>query len=171
MRLRREQLLQMVSAEVADRILDSEEDLLAGRRLEVSVLSCDVVSFRPLAEQRPADSLVALSRILRQLAPTVLAHQGTLMSFPGDGLLAVFGAPLSVPDHRLLAERAKAEIGGPALRAANAELATLGIDPLELQIAIASGPATVGVIGAEPRWEYVAIGEPTSQAVAATSDG
>jgi adenylate cyclase len=171
MMLTRTQLLQFLSPEVADEVLASGriEALLGGRRLEVSVLSCDVSEFRPLAESRPAAALTALNTILDQLAAAVLAQRGTLMSFPGDGLLAVFGAPIADPEHRRRAQRAEAEIRGPALARINDALGPRGLDPISLEVAIAGGEATVGVIGSAPRWEYAVIGDPTSEALAATS--
>lgn len=169
MQLTRAQLLQFLSAESAEAVAASEEDLLVGSRLEVSVLCCDVAAFRPLAEAAPESALDALNRLLPALATVILAQGGTLMSFPGDGVLAVFGAPVADREHRAHADAAEAEVAGPALAAVNGELESLGREPLAIRTAVRSGPVVAGVIGAEPRWEYAAIGEPTSAAVAAAS--
>ena len=169
MQLTREQLLQFLSPAVADAVLADPGEPLAGRPLEVSVLSCDVSAFRARAEAEPAAALQLLSRILAEITAVVFAHDGTLMSFPGDGVLAVFGAPLPSADHQLIAKRAEAEMLGAALQRINAALGSEGHDPVAIEVATASGPAVVGVVGADPRWEYVVIGEVTGRAIAATS--
>ncbi len=91
------------------------------------------------------------------------------MSFPGDGVLAVFGAPLADPEHRKRAKRVAAAISGPVLEAAALELERRGLPAIGIDVAVESGEVVAGVIGAAPRWEYAAIGSPTSRAVAATT--
>ncbi len=166
MRLPREQLLQFLSPASADAVLASPEDLLRGRTLEVSVLCCDVADFRPLAETDPTAALDVLNLLLSAISHAILARDGTLMSFPGDGALAVFGAPIATDDHRKRATEAEAEIAGLTLATVNLELRERGQGPLEIRTAVRSGPVVAGAIGASPRWEYAAIGAPTSQAVA-----
>jgi len=166
MRLPREQLLQFLSPASAAAVLASSEDLLRGRRLEVSVLACDVADFRPRVEAEPASALESLNLLLAAIAAAVLERDGTLMSFPGDGALAVFGAPIATPDHRDRANEAEAEIAGPVLTDVNLELGGRGEGPLEIRTAVRSGRVVAGAIGAAPRWEYAAIGTPTSRAVA-----
>ncbi|MGB3098097.1 MAG: hypothetical protein WBB30_02275, partial [Solirubrobacterales bacterium] len=68
MRLPREQLLQFLSPATADAVLASPEDLLRGRRLEVSVLCCDVADFRALAESDPEAALDSLNLLLAAIA-------------------------------------------------------------------------------------------------------
>ncbi|MGB2852150.1 MAG: adenylate/guanylate cyclase domain-containing protein [Solirubrobacterales bacterium] len=166
MRLPREQLLQFLSPATADAVLASPEDLLRGRRLEVSVLCCDVADFRALAESDPEAALDSLNLLLAAIARAILARDGALMSFPGDGALAVFGAPIAGDDHRDRATDAEAEISGPLLATVNRELGERGDGPLEIRTAVRSGPVVAGAIGATPRWEFAAIGAATSRAVA-----
>ena len=80
------------------------------------------------------------------------------MSFPGDGALAVFGAPVADLDHREQADRAAAAIAGPVIGAARERLAGAGLPAVGIDVAVESGEALCGVIGAEPRWEYAVIG-------------
>jgi adenylate cyclase len=165
----RGQLLAFLPPDVADRVLASEEDLLAGRRLEVSVLSCDVSGFRALVDSNPEEALAFLNGLLAEIAAAIAAELGTLMSFPGDGALAVFGAPLADPAHRERADRAAAAISGRVIAAAQARLRAAGMPAVGIDVAVESGPVLAGMIGAEPRWEYAAIGEATSRAVARTT--
>lgn len=169
MDLGRDQLLQFLPPRVADAVLSSDRDLLAGRREEVSVLSCDVAAFRPRAEADPGAAFQALNDVLGALARAILDGGGTLMSFPGDGALAVFGAPIATPDHAAAAEEVRARLAGPVLERVNEHLTSRGVAAVKIDVAVASGPATVGVIGAGPRWEYAAIGDVTAAAIAVTS--
>ncbi len=165
----REQLLAFLPTVVADRVLATDEDLLAGRRLDVSVLSCDVSGFRGLVASHPDDALVFLNGLLAEIAAAIESELGTLMSFPGDGALAVFGAPLGDPRHRERADRAAAAIAGPVIEAARARLAAASMPAVGIDVAVESGEVLAGMIGAEPRWEYAAIGDATSRAVARTT--
>jgi len=100
------------------------------------------------------------------------------------GLELISGAPTAAQraalEHRLVgiaepseefsagrfAELAEAEIAGPVLTDVNLELGERGEGPVEIRTAVRSGPVVAGAIGAAPRWEYAAIGTPTSRAVA-----
>lgn len=168
MKLGPDQLRQFLPATVAAEI---EPGRLAAQRLEVSVLCCDLSGFRPLAEAHPDRALGVLNSILAPIAAAIFAERGTLMSFPGDGALAVFGAPLEEPAHRERAERVAAAIRGPILERARAQLERHGLPPLGVDVAVESGPALCGVIGADPRWEYAAIGDVTARAVAGATPG
>jgi adenylate cyclase len=160
------QLGQFLPEDVAAEIESAGHDALAARRLEVSVLCCDLSNFRPLSESHPDRALTALNAILAPIAAAIHAERGTLMSFPGDGALAVFGAPLADAGHRARADRVAAAIAGPIIEAAQAQLERDGLPSLGIDVAVESGPALCGVIGAEPRWEYAVIGDVTARAIA-----
>ncbi len=61
------------------------------------------------------------------------------------------------------------QISGPVLEAATLDLERRGLPAIGIDVAVESGEVVAGVIGAAPRWEYAAIGSPTSRAVAATT--
>jgi class 3 adenylate cyclase len=166
--LSREQLLQFLTPEAADAMLAAPGDPLAPRRLQASVLSCDVSGFRGLIAVDEGAAFEVLAGILEGAAAAIYAEQGTLMSFPGDGALAVFGAPIETGEHRRRAKRAAVAISGPVLEAATLELERRGLPAIGIDVAVESGELVAGVIGAEPRWEYAAIGAPTSRAIART---
>ena len=167
--LTREQLLQFLTPDAADVVLADSGDLLAPRRLEASVLSCDVSGFRGLIAVDESAAFEVLATILEGAAAAIYAESGTLMSFPGDGALAAFGAPIETGEHRRRAKRAAATISGPVLEAAARELERRDLPAIGIDVAVESGELVAGVIGAEPRWEYAAIGAPTSRAVSRTS--
>jgi adenylate cyclase len=166
------QLRQFLAEEVALEVEREQEAggaPLAGRQLEVTVLCCDLSDFRPLAEAHPDRALEVLNDFLAPVAAAIFAERGTLMSFPGDGALAVFGAPFADPRHRERAERVATAIGGPIIEDARAQLAEEGLSAVGVDVGVESGSALCGVIGAEPRWEYAAIGDVTARAIALAS--
>ena len=95
-----------------------------------------------------------LKAYLEQMSDAILDHGGTLVSHLGDGVLAVFGAPVAQPDH-----------AARALAAARAMLAAPLPGDLSLGIGISTGPVLSGRVGSERRMEYAAVGETTNLAV------
>jgi adenylate cyclase len=132
---------------------------LGGRRMSVSVVFADIVSFTPFAEQAPPETVVAfLNELFGVLTEVVFRHEGTVDKFIGDCIMAIFGAPEGTPDH---ARRALAaaedmhrfvEANAPAWKKAH------GID-VKLGVGVHSGEALVGNLGSEARMEYTAIGD------------
>jgi adenylate cyclase len=78
---------------------------LPGERVEATILFCDLRGFTTLAERLEGEVIDVLDRWFNEMGDAVLDHGGTLVSFQGDGIMAVFGAPIHVSDH---AERALA---------------------------------------------------------------
>jgi HAMP domain-containing protein len=88
-----------VDPELADRVAREGTDL-QGEELEVSVLFLDVRGFTSLSESAAAKDVVGrLNELYDQVVPVILRHGGHANKFIGDGLLAVFGAPVRHPDH------------------------------------------------------------------------
>jgi adenylate cyclase len=140
---------------------------LESRRLEATVLFCDLRGFTTLAEQLRAEQVIAvLNRYLDAVSGAVFAHGGTVVSYQGDGVLAVFGAPLPQEDHAVRALAAAREILDEALPRFNAWLLEerLADRPLEAGIGINSGHVMSGLVGSERRVEYAAVGDATNVA-------
>ena len=134
---------------VVDQVMQTGDVVLSGEKREVSVLFADIREFTSFAESHePEDVMTTLNGILGKLADAVIAHGGTVDKFLGDGLMAVFGAPLRQDDH---ADRAVA--------AGDTMLDALHGNALAIGVAINSGPAIVGSIGNERRTEYTCIGD------------
>src|SRR3954463_1902591 len=113
---------------------------LVDEELDATVLFVDVRDFTALAEHlRPRDLVARLNRVYEQVVPIVLAHGGHINTFPGDGLLAVFGAPEPHDDH---ADRAVAA----ALQIARAVRADLG-EALRVGLGVNSGSVLVATVG------------------------
>ena len=156
---RRERLGRYHSPSVVTRILegitDAEAPFLAQER-EITVLFADIVGFTSMAERmQPQQVAAMLNRYFGRMTDIVFQYEGTLDKFIGDALLAVFGAPLDQPDH---AERAIAT--AKAMRTALAKLnAELSGPHLQARMAINSGIALAGDIGAASRRDYTVLGD------------
>ncbi|HET7618997.1 MAG TPA: adenylate/guanylate cyclase domain-containing protein [Vicinamibacterales bacterium] len=164
---RRERLQRYHSVAVVERILrdggGADAPFLAEER-EVSVVFADIVGFTTRAEHLPPSALAALlNRCFGAMCDAVFAQDGTLDKFIGDAVLAVFGAPLSQPDHA-----ARALAAALAMRDATAALDLA--PPIVLRIAINSGRATVGDIGSPRRREYTVLGDVVNTCARLVSD-
>ena len=157
---RRERLARYHSPAVVDRLLqgdaaaDGDAPMIAQER-DVTVLLADIVGFTALSERLPTQQVaVLLNAFFTRMADVIFAHDGTLDKFIGDAVLAIFGAPLDLPNHALNAVQA-AEHMRHALADLNQER---GEPFLEMRIAIHSGTALVGDMGSPRRREYSVLG-------------
>ena len=146
--------------EVAATIAAAEGPLAAGGdRRVVTVLFSDIRDFTPLAESLPPEEVAALlTEYFTVMADLVFAHGGTLDKFLGDGLLAVWGAPLDLAD-----ASAQAVAAARAMRRAVEELNrdwnALGKPSLGVGYGLARGVVFAGRIGSEHRLDYTVIGD------------
>jgi adenylate cyclase len=139
---------------------------LGGRRLYATVLFCDLRGFTARAEGLPPELVIdLLNRYLTEMGDAVLDNGGTLVSFQGDGIMAVFGAPLEQPDHADRALAAAREILGARLPAVNGWVRDRGLgDPFAMGIGICSGFVMSGNVGPDRRLEYATVGDTTNTA-------
>lgn len=144
------------SEEVVEEILKTGEVNLTGEKREVTVLFADIRSFTSLSETLPPEQVMGmLNQVLGDMADAVLACQGTLDKFLGDGLMAVFGAPVHHEDDAKRAIEAALQMLG-AVRLRN-ELP--GTHTLEVGIGINSGVVVAGGLGNSRRTEYTVVGD------------
>jgi adenylate cyclase len=137
------------------------EVILTGEKREVTVLFADIRAFTELSELLPPEQVVAiLNEVLGRLADAVLTCGGTLDKFLGDGLMAVFGAPVRRPDDALRALQAARMM----MQAVQSVARPMEGRPLQLGIGINSGLAIVGNLGSAQRTEYTCIGDPVNVA-------
>ena len=144
---------------VRDLLASGEEARLGGERRQVTVLFSDLVGFTKLAEGTPAERVVdILTGIHEVFCSQITREGGTIDKFIGDALMALWGAPLPIPDHALPACRAAL---GCTLSLAehSAKLEKQGFPPIQCRIGINSGEAVVGNLGAQTRLDYTAIGD------------
>ncbi len=148
---------------LADRIFRTRA-AVEGERKQVTVLFADVVESTRIAERLGPDELHAvMDRCFALLLEEVHRFEGTVNQFTGDGIMAIFGAPLALegaPQRAVLAALGIQR----ALACLRDELATSkGID-FRMRIGIHSGPVVVGRIGNDLRMDYTAVGDTTNLA-------
>ncbi|MGH7321243.1 MAG: adenylate/guanylate cyclase domain-containing protein, partial [Candidatus Rokuibacteriota bacterium] len=157
-------LKRFFSPQLAELIIrGGADDPLKTHRREVTVVFLDLRGFTAFAETSEPEELMGVLREYHaEMGKLILAHEGTLERFTGDGMMIFFNDPLPVPD---AAERAVRM--AVAMRERAAELAARwhrsGYE-LDLGIGVAKGFATIGAIGFEGRWDYGAIGTVTNLA-------
>ncbi len=139
------------------------EDPLRTHRRDVTVVFLDLRGFTAFAETaEPEEVMGVLREYHAAMGTLILAHEGTLERFAGDGMMVFFNDPVPVPDHSARAIRMAV-----AMRERVAELSLgwrkRGYD-LEVGFGVAHGYATIGAIGFEGRWDYGAIGTVTNLA-------
>jgi adenylate cyclase len=130
------------------------------------VLFSDVRGFTTFSESREPEVVIEiLNRYLTSMTDVILAHGGTLVTFMGDGIMAVFGAPIAVDDHADRALAAAREMAGPTLDGFNDWLRTeeLG-EGFQIGIGLNSGVVMAGNVGSEQRLEYTVIGDTANTA-------
>ena len=140
--------------------------MLRGVELEATVMFADLRGFTQRSQSESAQDVIEfLNRYLAGMSEAIMAHGGTVVSYMGDGVMAVFGAPLPQPDHADRALAAAREMMGPRLDAFNAWLTSeVGGDPVGLSVGLHSGPVASGTVGSERRLEYAAVGHTTNVA-------
>jgi adenylate cyclase len=152
---------------VDDVLRNVDEDLrLGGQRELVTVLFSDIRGFTSFSENRePEDVIEVLNHYLTTMTDVILAHGGTLVAFMGDGIMAVFGAPIAMDDHADRGYAAAREMAGPALDEFNQWLRSTGRDEnFRIGVGLNSGVVMAGNVGSEKRLEYTAIGDTTNTA-------
>ena len=139
------------------------EDPLQSHRREITVVFLDLRGFTAFAESaEPEEVMGVLRQYHAATGELILAHEGTLEHFSGDGIMIFFNDPVPVPD---AAERAvRMSLAIRARVGAIAETWKRRGYSLGLGIGIAQGFATIGAIGFEGRWDYGAIGTVTNLA-------
>ena len=157
-----------VPGDVVDQVLASaDENLrLGGVERDCTVLFSDLRGFTSFSETQPAARVIeVVNYYLNEMTEAILAAGGTLIAYMGDGIMAVFGAPLEQEDHADRAIAAAREMIGPRLRRFNAWLGEEGFEhAFEMGVGLHSGAVMAGNVGSEQRVEYTAIGDTTNTA-------
>ncbi len=155
----RELFGRQVGEDVARAALEGDIEL-GGEERDVAVLFVDLIGSTALASDRPPQEVVAvINRFFAVVVQAVDREGGWINKFEGDGALAIFGAPIALPDAygRALA----------AARAAAAELARQ-LPEYPAAVGVSAGLAVAGHIGERQRYEYTVIGDPVNEAARLT---
>lgn len=154
----RETFGKYVSPEVRDEIL-SGRLALEGQVREVSILFADLRDFTPWVEaNEPQEVVRDLNRYFTEMNEAIRRYRGLVLQFIGDGIEAVFGAPVADPAHAEMAVRAALEMRG-RLERLNAEREGAGKPPLRHGIGIHAGRVLAANIGSRERLSYALVGD------------
>lgn len=144
--------------EVAEQLLRSGFSL-GGKQVVASVLFADIRSFTTIAEsQSPVETIDLLNQYFSMMFDAITDNGGTVNQMMGDGMLAIFGAPIFFDDHREKAVRAGLKML-ERLKEFNQHQREQGKNQLHIGIGIASGKMTVGYTGTQNRAIYTCIGD------------
>lgn len=140
-----------VSPDLVDRVTSGDAHI-AGEEVEVTVLFADIRGFTSLADRMtPAETVAVLSDFYELVLPIVRRHGGHANKLLGDGLLAVFGAPIALDDHADRALAAASEMIAATWRRYEGEL--------RIGIGLSSGTVVAGTIGDPGKLDYTLIGD------------
>jgi adenylate cyclase len=133
---------------------------------EGTVMFTDLRGFTSFAESmQPEQVIGVLNQYLSEMSDAILDHGGTLVAYMGDGIMAVFGAPIEQDDHADRALAAAREMLEVRLERFNEWIRSRGLgEGFRMGIGLNSGTVMSGNVGSERRVEYTAIGDTTNTA-------
>ena len=145
---------------LTDKIL-SQKDRIEGERKQVTVLFCDMVGFTTLSDRIGPDGVYSImNQVYEILIHKVHDYEGTVNEMTGDGIMALFGAPIALEDSSQRAIRSAMaihrEITGFSNRLKQEQDYN---EPLKMRIGIHTGPVIVGTLGNDLRVEFKAVGD------------
>ena len=145
---------------LAERILSSKS-ALEGERKQVTVLFADLKgSMELLADRDPEEARTLLDPVLEHMMEAVHRYEGTVNQVMGDGIMALFGAPLAHEDHAVRACYAALRMQESVKRYAEAAFHRHGV-PIEIRVGLNSGDVVVRTIGSDLHMDYTAVGQTT----------
>lgn len=158
-----------LSEDVARSVLARNQNLeLGGQEVVVTVLFCDLRDYTTISERlSPMQMVAMINEYLGVMNLVIDEHNGCVIEFLGDGILAVFGAPQQFPEHAEMGVRCAI-----AMREALQELnqkweqegiadrwRDLGIEQIQCRIGLHTGPVVAGNLGSKTRMKYAVIGD------------
>jgi adenylate cyclase len=154
----RNTMARYVAKEVVDQLLASGEDVLQGSTLVATVLFADIRRFALMSEaMTPRNTVSMLNEFFTEMVEVIFTRGGMLDKYMGDGLMAIFGAPVvgsADADNALYVANDMIR----ALSVFNSRRAQRGSEPIEIGIGLATGEVLAGSVGPSKRMEYTAIG-------------
>ncbi|MEB3269291.1 MAG: adenylate/guanylate cyclase domain-containing protein [Leptolyngbya sp.] len=161
---------QNTSPEIANALWENRDRLLKsgklpGRKTTATMLFTDIRGFSSLAEITPPEQLLEwLNEYLSAMAEAIQTHHGIINKFTGDGLLAVFGVPITRHTAAAVAQDAQDAVHcalsmAQRLDRLNQDRQAQGLPALQMRVGIFTGPVVVGSLGGQTRMEYGIIGD------------
>ena len=150
-----------LSEEIVQELLDTPGGLsLGGKKRKVTIMMSDLRGFTAMSERmNPADLITMLNHYLEQMTAIIQVHGGTIIEFLGDGIMAIFGAPVKRKDWENAGNAVAAALQmQAAMVAVNAWNEEQNYPHLEMGIGLHTGEVIVGNIGSEKRTKYGVVG-------------
>ena len=145
---------------LAERILTSKA-ALEGERKQVTILFADLKgSMELLADRDPEDARKILDPVLDRMMEAVHRYEGTVNQVLGDGIMALFGAPIALEDHAVRACYAALRMQA-SVRALEAQLLRAHGVSIQIRVGMNSGEVVVRSIGSDLHMDYTAVGQST----------
>ena len=145
---------------LVERIINSKA-ALEGERKQVTVLFADLKgSMELLADRDPEEARKLLDPVLEHMMEAVHRYEGTVNQVMGDGIMALFGAPVAHEDHAIRACYAALRMQESVRRYAEGIFRSYGV-PVEIRVGLNSGEVVVRTIGSDLHMDYTAVGQTT----------
>jgi len=148
-----------LSKDLTQKIL-AQRDRIEGERKQVTVMFCDMEGFTNLTENLDPEEVYALmDNVYEILIHKVHDYEGTVNELTGDGIIALFGAPIALEGAPQRAIRSALAIHQEINKFSDRMKQEKGISPLKMRIGIHTGPVVVGTLGNDLRVEFKAVGD------------
>ena len=139
----------------------SQKDRIEGERKQVTVMFCDMEGFTALSERlSPEEAYTIMDEVYEILIHKVHDYEGTVNEMTGDGVMALFGAPIALEDAPQRAIRSSLAIHREMAKFSDKmKQDSKAIPPLKMRVGIHTGPVVVGTLGNNLRVEFKAVGD------------
>jgi adenylate cyclase len=157
----RERLSRLLSPNIAEQVISGRLEVKPGgqRVEECTVFNSDIRGFTRMSESTSPEALVEmLNEYFETMVDTIFKYDGTLDKFMGDGIMALWGAPLQTPEDAFRSVECALEMG-EALGHLNRRRLEKDESPLAVGIGIHTGPLVAGYIGSSKALSYTVIGD------------
>jgi adenylate cyclase len=156
----RKALERFLSSAIVERILANPDQIhLGGENQEATILFADIRSFTRMAEKMEPHKVVELlNEYFTEMTDLIFENGGTLDKYLGDGIMALFGAPIARPDDALRSVKTAMEMQRAMVRL-NEDWQARGQPAMQAGIGVNTGAVTAGNIGSTRRMDYTVIGD------------
>jgi class 3 adenylate cyclase/tetratricopeptide (TPR) repeat protein len=139
----------------------AQRDRIEGERKQVTVMFCDMEGFTALSEkQGPEEAYSIMDQVYEILIHKVHDYEGTVNEMTGDGIMALFGAPIALEDAPQRAIRSSLAIHREMAKFSDRiKQDREGVRPLKMRVGLHTGPVVVGTVGNDLRVEFKAVGD------------
>lgn len=157
----RNHLQRYLPRNTVSKIMDSKINIsLVGELQECSILFADICGFTTISESiNPQETVKLLNHYLTSMTKVIFSFNGSVDKFIGDGIMAVFGAPVSNPNHALEATLAAVEMKNQIENLKEKFISEFGIKDFNIRIGINTGSAIYGNVGSPQRMDFTVVGD------------